>query len=139
MRYWRAAFILAVAARVEKGIRDLYQTRCAVCGEEATVKYFLWAKEYRCASCGTPNSLFPGHLIATNDRHTAYVWHCSYCDQLVETPGMLEDNETCPHCGQMLVPEGNAGRGRYTCSACGAENEYPDPTMPPRHRLFANV
>lgn len=127
----------AVASRVDNEIHDLYQTRCTVCGNEAIVKYFLWVKESRCASCGTLNDLFPGHLVATADRHTAYVWHCPHCDQLVETPGLLSPGDACPHCGKTLVAEGRARQGRYSCSACGAENHYPDPSTPPQHRLFA--
>lgn len=127
-----------VAATVEEELGHLYQTECKECGSQAVVKYFLWVKSYDCTACGKANDLFPGHMIAANARHPAFVWYCPGCEQLAEIPRRPSTNEpvNCPHCENPLPVRAVARRGRYECSHCGEPNQYPT-EQTPRHRLFA--
>lgn len=129
----------AVASRVEARVGDLHRTRCTECGATATVKYFLWVKQHSCSVCGTPNDLFPGYLIAKNDRHSAFVWYCPACRQLaqVQTAPAHNREVPCPHCGEPLATDGAADGGRYVCRACTAPGAYPGRSAAPTHRLFA--
>jgi adenine-specific DNA methylase len=47
---YRAA-AMSLVSRLGAEIGSLYQTRCAKCGEEAHVKYFLWVKTSTCGKC----------------------------------------------------------------------------------------
>lgn len=128
-----------VSARVEAEVGALYHTRCTKCAATATVKYFLWVKQYRCVSCGEPNDLFPGYLVATDDRHTSFVWYCPTCRQLAEVqrPPNGTREVHCPHCETALPVEPVAQRGKYRCRKCDQTNRYPDDRTVPEHRLFA--
>lgn len=128
-----------IAGIVEETVGKLYKTTCTVCGSDtATVKYFLWVKQYRCKGCGEPNDLFPGYLIATNDRHTAFVWYCPACEQLAEIQRPPGEKHTvpCPNCGHELPYRGIAQRGEYRCKACHKTNLYPNDQVP-QHRMIA--
>lgn len=127
-----------VIGTVEEDIGPWYRTVCTLCGNEATVKYFLWVKTYDCDACGEANDLFPGYMVASNARHTAYVWYCPHCRQLAELPERPEKGGAtrCPHCHEVLPVEPAASRGVYDCRWCGVQNRYPDGNVP-RHRLFA--
>lgn len=139
----RGAFLAAaedVAGAVEAELSDLYRTRCRGCGEPAPVKYFLWVKRQRCEQCGDDCDLFPGYLVAKNDRHTHFVLHCPGCRSLVELeslPGRAE-RVVCPDCDAVFHwAQGAAARGRFRCG-CGHRSRYPGDAgrAPPRHRLF---
>lgn len=133
---------LAVARRIEAGLRtelgDLYVTRCLHCGDdEAPVKYFLWVKVQRCRSCKQDIDLFPGYLLAADQRHPKNVLVCASCGELTEVAD-LDCPGACSGCGAVLALEGPARRGRCRCPACGGESSYPDPEAgPPRHRMIA--
>ena len=60
------------------------KTSCTKCGKDAKVKYFLWVKTEKCVACGESNDLFPGFIVAKNDRHPNFVWYCPACQQLLE-------------------------------------------------------
>ena len=130
-----------VATDVEREIGRLYRTACVKCGEEADVKYFLWVKQQRCSSCKNDLDLFPGYMVATNDRHTHFVLHCPGCKQLVEFERLPPKGEgvRCPSCATAFDWSGGAAkRNRYKCQ-CGHEGRYPAEHRkagPPRHRLF---
>lgn len=126
-----------IQAELLEELGDLYRTTCTSCGEPAPVKYFLWVKVHECGGCGKELDLFPGHLVAADQRHPRNVLVCAGCGGLTE----VEDREApgaCSHCREDLVLDGPAGRGACVCPDCGTDNRYPDPEGgPPRHRMFA--
>jgi adenine-specific DNA methylase len=127
-----------VAAEVEAEVGDLYRTHCRRCGEPARVKYFLWVRQETCEDCGEGVDLFPGYLVAKNDRHTHFVLHCPGCRGLVERASLPARGArvACPGCGERFAwDRGCAGRGRFQCR-CGAAGRYPSPARAPRQRLF---
>ncbi len=129
-----------VGAEVEASIGHLYRTECLTCGDAATVKYFLWVKTQACPSCGLVNDLFPGYLLAENERHPKHVLACSDCLGLVDLdyqPG-VGNPAVCPHCGGRVCKEGPARRTTMTCRGCAAQFRYPAPDAgPPQHRMWA--
>lgn len=115
-----------------------YNTTCLSCHSmEAQVKYFLWVKVQPCQHCGQLMDLFPGYLLAENQRHPKNVFVCPTCGELTET----EDRKNpgpCQFCSTALSHEGPAKRNRCRCPACGMANNYPAPKAgAPRHRMFA--
>ena len=128
----------ALRAHLENEIGQLYRTRCIHCGsEEAHVKYFLWVKTQTCNHCGQPIDLFPGYLVARNNRHPKNVLVCHQCGELAEVDDIKRPGH-CPHCGAELQTAGAAKRGKVICPVCQGVNSYPSPNDgPPQHRLFA--
>lgn len=154
MAYWivrqelgfldRAAFRAAAEAilrDLEALVGSLYRTTCTICGtKDAVVKYFLWVKQQCCARCQTEFDLSPGPIIAGNERHPAYVFHCPHCHRLTEEPNEPTDAVRCRHCTKRFMLQGTARQNRYACPSCGHEGRYPRELAlegPPRHRLFA--
>lgn len=132
----------AVIADVAANVGAFYSTRCLDCGNRAEVKYFLWVKQQRCASCDKDSDLFPGYLIAENIRHPNHVFHCPSCCQLVEfeKKPSREAKVQCPSCSRSIDwYTGSAIRNKYTCRHCSHVGKYPAELRedgPPRHRLF---
>ena len=105
--------------------------------KKAPVKYFLWVKVTSCSNCRKDIDLFPGYLLAADQRHPKNVFVCPACGQLTET-GDRKNPGQCRHCGVGLSLNGPAGRNRCRCPHCQTDNFYPDSSLgPPRHRLFA--
>lgn len=131
----------ALAEEVESDLGWAYKTTCVLCGDQnADVKYFLWIKQQRCGDCGQDFDLSPGPLVATDDRHTAYVFHCLYCGRLTERASGSGKGFDCQHCHRTVEMQGTARRNQYRCSRCGHAGRYPAEEAvigPPRHRLFA--
>ena len=131
----------AEAAGIELELRaeleDLYLTTCTCCREQAPVKYFLWVKVHTCEGCSREVDLFPGYLVAADQRHPRNVLVCRCCGALTE----VEDRQapgSCSSCQAALIVDGPAGRGSCTCPDCGTRISYPTTsTGPPRHRMFA--
>ncbi|NIP55219.1 MAG: DUF1156 domain-containing protein [Phycisphaerae bacterium] len=134
--YMKAAGLLRTT--LEREIGHFYRTRCLSCGSQrAHVKYFLWVKVQPCHECGKDVDLFPGYLLSADSRHPNNVFICPDCGELAETSNR-EVPGHCNHCATELTLNGPAKRGRCRCSACGADNHYPDASLgAPRHRLFA--
>lgn len=126
---------------LQEAIGSLYETTCMHCGAaEAVVKYFLWVKQQRCASCQADFDLSPGPLVARNERHTHCVFLCSCCQGLTEEEHMPSNGFSCRRCGAHNTLQGSARRSCYTCPHCGHQGKYPGELCedgPPRHRLFA--
>lgn len=121
--------------------RDLGETYCTDCPQygdrDVPVKYFLWIKVLDCESCRQTLDLFPGYLLARNQRHPHNVVICAHCGELNEADN-LSSLGRCDTCGNLLQLKGPAQRQRCTCTSCGHVNVYPRPSLgPPRHRLFA--
>lgn len=125
-------------AALEDAIGPYYRTHCSSCGsEDAHVKYFLWVKVTPCHQCGKDVDLFPGYLLAADSRHPKNVFVCPSCGELTEAEDRKNPG-SCAHCATELTVSGPAKRGRCKCSACGANNHYPDAALgAPRHRLYA--
>lgn len=131
----------AIASELEPRVVDMYTTKCVACGASAGVKYFLWVKQQTCAACHRDFDLFPGYLVAGNERHTHNVLHCPCCATLIEIESLPGQDERvrCPRCSMRFVwSRGTARRNRYYCP-CGHVGRYPAELRelgPPRHRLF---
>ncbi len=125
-------------ATLENEIGSLYRTTCTLCGSnDAHVKYFLWVKIIPCQQCEKDIDLFPGYLLSADSRHPKNVFICSTCGELTETVDRKNPGH-CAHCSMELMVNGSAKRSLCKCSACGAENHYPDADLgAPRHRLYA--
>lgn len=129
------------ASRVEKGVKEeigaLYSTTCTLCGADVPVKYFLWVKVISCRSCGEDVDLFPGYLLAENQRHPKNVLICPACGELSEVDDRHRPGY-CHTCGTLLRVSGPASHNRSACPHCEAVNSYPNPSAgPPRHRMIA--
>jgi len=133
--YRKAAVVLQ--ARLEKEVGTFYRTICTECGSpNAHVKYFIWVKTLKCDECGMNYDLFPGYLLAGNQRHTKNVIICSACGELNE----VEDRKKlsyCHDCGVVLKISGPATRNHCKCPHCGKINTYPKPSGAPQHRMTA--
>jgi putative DNA methylase len=134
--YTKAAESLRRAMETEIG--QFYRTRCTLCSaNDAHVKYFLWVKVTPCHQCGKDMDLFPGYLLSADSRHPKNVFICPCCGELTET-GDRKAPGLCNQCATELPLKGPAKRSHCRCSACGADNRYPDAGLgAPRHRLFA--
>lgn len=139
-------FLLAanrVANEVEAQIGHLYETTCLKCGyDRATVKYTLWVKQETCQHCGNDSDLFPGQLVAKNDRHTHFLVACHACGQLNELERLPEGrySPSCSRCGVQLSLDGNARKGKFICRHCGHDGRYFNGVLrehPPKHRMYA--
>lgn len=127
-----------ITAFLQENIGELYRTTCIECGNhEATAKYFIWVKTIDCRGCGRNLDLFPGYLLARDQRHPRNVFICHNCGELAET----EDRDNpgpCNACGETLAVNGPAKRSRCQCHHCGLVNTYPDAASgPPKHRMVA--
>ena len=132
-----------IISATEKQIGRFYYTQCTICDNPtAIVKYFLWVKQQPCAHCNASVDLFPGYLVATNQRHPSHVLVCSTCghlNELSEKPD-TELKEQCTCCDTPLKAGRPAQKNKFDCPNCGKKNKYPDldhMSSPPQHRLFA--
>jgi putative DNA methylase len=135
-RYREASENLRFA--LEKGIGDLYRTKCVQCGnKQAHAKYFLWVKTKRCSGCAEEIALFPGYLVAQDNRHPKNVFVCPVCGDLNEAEDRHRPGN-CASCRAPLLTSGPAKQNRCLCPSCGITNVYANPKEgPPKHRLFA--
>jgi len=133
---------LEVATEIERTLDEelgaLYRTRCLECGNsEVPVKYFLWVKTRRCQGCFQRFDLFPGYLVAADQRHPKNVLICPDCGELSE----VEDRDQpglCTACSAPLSRKGPAARNRCPCPHCGEVHAYAEPNgRPPEHRMVA--
>lgn len=120
---------------LENEIGHLFETKCPKTKKKAKVKYFLWVKKVKCASCGKDHDLFPDFLIAQDVRHTANVFACGHCGSLFESKDRRNPG-ACPSCKKFFPEAHVAGRNRTRCLHCNAMISYPAGS-PPEHRLFA--
>lgn len=124
-------------ADLAREIGGLYKTLCPVTGRsDADVKYFLWVKTGTCTVCAKNFDLFPGHVLAKDARHPAYVLVCRACGDLNEVAD--PDKPGSCACGAALSTEGPVKRNKCACPHCGHVNNAPfHGDGPPSHRLFA--
>ena len=125
-------------AELEKQVGSFYRTTCTICGSaNAHVKYFLWVKRQRCVRCGLLYDLFPGYLLAEDQRHPKNVLICSLCGELNEVDD-LHAPGPCRACGVDLQLHGPATHNRCACPHCGQVNTYPiQSDGAPQHRMIA--
>lgn len=126
-----------IGAALEDNLGSFYRTRCELCAsEDASVKYFIWAKSLPCEKCGEEIILLPGCVLAYAGRHPRHVLVCRSCGDLTELDD-LNTRTSCGTCGDVLHLSGRAGKGRCTCK-CGHEQRYPRRTSGlPKHRMVA--
>ena len=126
-----------IGTSLEHELGAFYRTRCEFCdSEDASVKYFIWAKSIPCEACGTEITLLPGYVLAYAGRHPRHVLICRECGDLTELDD-LNRPASCRRCGQGLRLKGVAFRGRCTCK-CGHEQCYPRRASgSPEHRMVA--
>lgn len=126
-----------IGAALAQNLGSFYRTRCELCAsEDASVKYFIWAKSLPCEECGKEITLLPGYVLAYAGRHPRHVLVCQSCGNLTELDD-LTVRTPCGTCGKMLRLTGRAGKGRCTCE-CGHEQRYPRGTSGlPKHRMVA--
>ncbi len=134
--YERTVYSLIDELRDE--IDSNYQTSCPIYGDtDVPVKSFLWVKTLDCTGCGRSIDLFPGYVLAENQRHPKNVLVCWSCGDLNE----VEDRHnpgSCVGCDSTLKCIGPARRGRCDCLHCGQTNAYPaSHGRHLAHRLFA--
>ncbi|MDR1873278.1 MAG: DUF1156 domain-containing protein [Deltaproteobacteria bacterium] len=126
-----------IYAAVYSRLGSLYHTNCGICGsKDAYSKYYLWVKTTDCHKCGQSIDLFPGFLVAENNRHPLNVFVCPTCGQLSEITDRKNPGH-CAHCKTSFnqpIAKGN----KKICPFCGTENKYPNgKNNPLNHRLFA--
>ena len=123
---------------LSKDIGSLYETRCEICGNEATpVKYFLWVKILPCPVCGESIDLFPGYIISENIRHPHFVFYCPHCGKLTET-NTKNNPGCCSHCQSPLHTDGPIHRNKGKCPSCHTSYKIPSSfSTVPNHRLIA--
>lgn len=136
-----AATAAAVIKDVDAEISSFYKTSCLRCPGEAEVKYFLWVKTAACPDCGTKNDLFPGFLLAEDERHPKNVLACGACGHLNEYTEIptTEKPSTCGECSAVVSVEGTTHKGETDCRGCGKEFSYSanGEHRPPEHRMWA--
>lgn len=131
-----------VSQDVADAVGRYYTTRCLQCGAAAEAKYFLWVKAFPCPSCRKSVELFPGYLIAENERHPNHVLFCPLCRDLFEVKSLPGRGERirCTKCKSQFQNEGLAHKNRYRCGHCSHEGRYPQDLAalgPPEHSLVA--
>jgi putative DNA methylase len=128
----------ALQSAMEEKIGSFYKTICKKCGSpDAHVKYFIWVKTLRCSGCGETFDLFPGYLLAGNQRHPKNVIICSKCGDLNEAESRKNPGN-CYTCGSVLQLKGPASRNRCECPHCNKVNTYPNASnSAPLHRMVA--
>lgn len=136
-----AATAASVIDDVEAEISGFYKTSCLQCSNEADVKYFLWVKTAACPDCGTNNDLFPGFLLAEDERHPKNVLACGGCGHLneyTEIPTLAQPSP-CSACQAPVSVEGTTRKGSTNCRACGHEFSFSanGEHRPPEHRMWA--
>jgi len=136
-----AATAAAVVNDVDAEISTFYKTSCLKCAGEAEVKYFLWVKTAVCPDCSTQNDLFPGFLLAEDERHPKNVLACGACGQLNEYTEIptAEKPSACAECNAAVSVEGTTHKGETDCRGCGKEFSYSanGEHRPPEHRMWA--
>lgn len=130
----------SVARDVARDVASYYTTRCAHCGGEADVKYFLWVKTAMCPACGVENDLFPGYRLAEAELHPRHVLVCSQCGALNEydKPPRRAYPGRCASCEGAVHLEGNVERKAVTCRGCSTRFSFAGLNAePPKHRAWA--
>ena len=134
------AEVARLQKHLQKELGEFYTTQCVVDGKAGCpVKTFLWVKTCACSGCGHINDLFPGRLLAENDRHPRPVLICSDCGELNEVDDVAGKKlPGCRACGTQLSNEPVVTRGRFKCVSCHTEQRIPQHQPEPlAHRMFA--
>jgi putative DNA methylase len=127
---------------VGRRIKDLYRTRCPICGREADVIHVRWVKVAPCKACGEQVRLHNNYVLGRRGKE--YSIFCPDCGEVFKThaPG---ESHRCPSCGKHFGPrEGTTDRGSFTCPTpgCGQRQsvlEAQPEGEPPRYEMYAVV
>jgi putative DNA methylase len=127
---------IALRKNLQKGIGNLYQTKCEKCSSDAQAKYFLWMKTTTCQHCSKTFDLSPGYIVAENKRHPNYIVLCKACGAIKEVQDKKKPGK-CLSCKKAISLTGTVSYRSAICSHCGKNNTFPGPDPePPAHRLF---
>ena len=86
-----------IGTSLEHELGAFYRTRCEFCdSEDASVKYFIWAKSIPCEACGTEITLLPGYVLAYAGRHPRHVLICRKCGDLTELDDLKQTGVLSP-------------------------------------------
>ena len=130
-----------VLENVRDKIGHLYQTTDPETGQSAEILYAFQAQKVSCLTCSEEVKLYPKYVLGKNQANAPAFVYCpnEHCDdRIIEIDrdiGTLEEGNTvttgsgeiveieedgqevCGSCGHLFDPkDGNAGRGKYTCS-----------------------
>lgn len=109
--------------RIAADIQRYYRTTCPR-GHAAEFVYGLWVKWVNCRKCGSPVHLFPNYRILRKAGVMTVV--CPGCWHVFKA-AQSEALVSCPNCQNVFDPSrGNSGRGRFTCTKCGYEENLLD-------------
>ncbi len=115
-------------------IKSYYKTTCpdSDCSREADIVCVFWVKVAHCGNpaCGQDVPLFDEFMLADhkerkrkNAPRGTFTVLCPTCEEVFQTK-TVKDEVFCPACGRRFVPsQGYVSRGKYTCPACGQQNE----------------
>jgi adenine-specific DNA methylase len=119
-------------ATVGERIKGYYKTTCPDCGGEADIVCVFWVKVAHCGNpaCGKEVPLFDEFMLADHKerkRKNAPLGYftvlCPTCEEVFQTETIKEE-VSCPACGRGFVPsQGYVGGGKYTCPACGQQDQ----------------
>ena len=119
-------------ATVGERIKGYYKTTCPDCRGEADIVCLFWVKVARCGNpaCGQDVPLFDEFMLADHKERKrknaplgSFTVLCPTCEEVFQTTTIKEE-VSCPACGRGFVPsQGYVGRGKYTCPACGQQDQ----------------
>ncbi|MBC8446494.1 MAG: DUF1156 domain-containing protein [Chloroflexi bacterium] len=119
-------------AAVGERIKAYYKTICPDCQGEADVVCLFWVKVARCGNpaCGQEVPLFDEFMLADHKERKrkdaplgTFTVLCPTCEEVFQTETVKEE-VSCPACGRGFLPsQGYVGRGKYTCPACGQQDQ----------------
>jgi adenine-specific DNA methylase len=127
---------------VGRRIRDLYRTRCPICGREAAVVHVRWVKVVPCKACGEQVRLHNNYVLGRRGKE--YAVFCPECGEVFKTKDP-QPTHRCPRCGHAFKPrKGVTTRGSFTCPnpECGLRQsvlEAQPEGQPPRYAMYAVV
>ena len=127
---------------VGRRIKDLYRTRCPICGREADVVHVRWVKVAPCKACGEQVRLHNNYVLGRRGKE--YSIFCPDCGEVFKThdPG---ESHRCPSCGNHFEPRDGVRHGAYfTCPRpnCGQRqailDAQPSDSLP-EYEMYAVV
>jgi adenine-specific DNA methylase len=127
---------------VGRRIKDLYRTRCPICGRDADVIHVRWVKVVPCKACGERVRLHNNYVLGR--RGDEYSIFCPDCGEVFKTHDPDEAHR-CPACGNHFEPRERVRRGaHFTCPRpnCGQRQAILDAQPSdrlPEYEMYAVV
>ncbi|SDY36006.1 DUF1156 domain-containing protein [Halobellus clavatus] len=110
-----------VLEEIRAELSEFYTTTDPDTGQECEVLYYFQAQTIPCLTCNEDVKLFPRYQLAKTKKTSPGVVYCPNddCDdRIIRIQNRdVSESEVCPNCGTEFDPsDGNASRGKYTCS-----------------------